>query len=66
MYMIKSEIRPELLKTCIARIARGSLAEGFSKSGHILANVLDQLVHRQQYIFAEEPVNLHDFASLVV
>ena len=31
----------------------------------ILANVLDQLVHRQQYIFAEVPVNLHDFASLV-
>ena len=31
----------------------------------ILANVLDQVVHRQQYIFAEVPVNLHDFASIV-
>ena len=43
MYMTKSgldKFRPQLLKTRIARIARGSLTEGFPKSGHIYYRLL--------------------------
>ena len=35
MYMDFDKFRRELLKTHVARIARGSLTEDFPKSGHI-------------------------------
>ena len=40
---------PQLLKTCIVRIARGSHTEGFLESGHILSSVrnLDRCVVRR-------------------